>query len=42
MGDGLLAIFPIAGDAAAVCRAALAAARAFRAEVAKLNAAARR
>jgi len=38
MGDGLLAIFPIAGDGAAVCRAALAAARAFRAEVAKLNA----
>jgi adenylate cyclase len=40
MGDGLLAIFPIAGDTAAVCRAALAAARAFRAAVAKLNAAA--
>jgi adenylate cyclase len=39
MGDGLLAIFPIAGDAAAVCRAALAAALAFRAGVAKLNAA---
>ena len=39
MGDGLLAIFPVAGDVAAVCRAALAAARAFRSEVAKLNAA---
>src|SRR4029450_1189757 len=39
MGDGLLAIFPIAGDAAAVCRTALPAAPAFRAEVAKLNAA---
>jgi len=37
MGDGVLAIFPIAGDASAVCRAALAAALAFRAEVAKLN-----
>ena len=39
MGDAVLAIFPIAGDASAVCRAALAAALAFRAEVAKLNAA---
>jgi len=39
MGDGVLAIFPIAGDASAVCRAALAAALAFRAAVAKLNAA---
>ena len=39
MGDGLLAIFPIAGDVAAVCCAALGAARAFRSEVAKLNAA---
>ncbi len=39
MGDGLLAIFPVAGDVAAVCRAALAAAHAFRGEVAKLNAA---
>jgi adenylate cyclase len=39
MGDGLLAIFPVAGDAAAVCRAALAAAATFRAEVTKLNAA---
>ena len=39
MGDGLLAIFPVAGDVAAVCRAALAAAGSFRAEVAKLNAA---
>jgi adenylate cyclase len=38
MGDGLLAIFPIAGNASAVCRAALAAARAFRAAVATLNA----
>jgi adenylate cyclase len=41
MGDGLLAIFPIAGeerDAAAVCGAALAAARAFRAELAQFNA----
>lgn len=37
VGDGLLAIFPIAGDPAAVCRAALAAALAFRAEVTKLN-----
>jgi class 3 adenylate cyclase len=45
MGDGLLAIFPIAGeerDAAAVCGAALAAARAFRSELAQLNAAALR
>jgi adenylate cyclase len=40
MGDGLLAIFPIARDAAAVCRAALGAARAFRAAVATLNTAA--
>ncbi len=39
MGDGLLAIFPIAADVAAVCRAALAAADTFRAEVARLNAA---
>ncbi len=42
MGDGLLAIFPIAGeerDAAAVCGAALAAAQAFRAGLAQLNAA---
>ena len=39
MGDGVLAIFPIAGDVGAVCHAALAAARVFRAEVAKLNAA---
>jgi adenylate cyclase len=39
MGDAVLAIFPIAGDASAVCRAALAAALAFRAEVAKMNAA---
>jgi adenylate cyclase len=41
MGDGLLAIFPIAGeerDVAAVCGAALAAARAFRAELAQINA----
>ena len=38
MGDGLLAIFPIAGNGAAVCGAALGAARAFRTEVAKLNA----
>ncbi len=38
MGDGLLAILPIAGDVAAVCRAALAAAGRFRTEVAKLNA----
>ena len=41
MGDGLLAIFPIAGDecdAVAVCSAALSAARAFRAELAQLNA----
>ena len=38
MGDGLLAIFPIAGDAGAVCRAALAGALAFRAAVATLNA----
>src|SRR5262249_156241 len=37
MGDGLLAIFPIADDSATVCRAALGAARAFRAAVAKLN-----
>jgi adenylate cyclase len=37
MGDGLLAIFPIAGDVAAVCRAALAAAASFRAAVATLN-----
>ena len=34
-----LAIFPIGDDTGAVCRAALSAARAFRAEVAKLNAA---
>jgi adenylate cyclase len=38
MGDGLLAIFPVAGEAAGVCRAALGAARAFRAAVATLNA----
>jgi adenylate cyclase len=40
-GDGLLAIFPIAGDerdATTVCNAALAAARAFRADLAQLNA----
>ncbi len=34
IGDGLLAIFPVAGDAAAACGAALAAARAARARIA--------
>jgi adenylate cyclase len=36
MGDGLLAIFPIAGDAGAVCRRALACALAVRARIAEL------
>jgi adenylate cyclase len=42
MGDGVLAIFPIAAerDVAGVCRGALSAAQAFRAELAQLNAAA--
>src|SRR5262249_23186987 len=39
MGDGLLAIFPIADNAPGICRAALAAARTFRAAVTTLNAA---
>jgi adenylate cyclase len=37
MGDGLLAIFPVAGDPAAACRAALRAERAARALVDKVN-----
>ncbi|MDR3420207.1 MAG: adenylate/guanylate cyclase domain-containing protein [Xanthobacteraceae bacterium] len=36
MGDGLLAIFPIAGDAGAVCRRALSGALAVRARIAEL------
>jgi adenylate cyclase len=39
MGDGLLAIFPVAGDPAAACRAALRAERAARQLVAEVNAA---
>src|SRR3546814_17103881 len=38
MGDGLLAIFPVEGDPAAACRAALRAERGARRRIAELNA----